>query len=95
MTAMDPKYYADNLEGSACPNCCSEDIIGHTPNVLDSEITRPIECEDCGATWDETFSLTGYDNLIVPEGAPTVFDDPIVRSLRRQRQPDNPEGKET
>lgn len=69
MTAMDPKYYVENA-GSECPNCRGTSVSGEAPSVviIDGEVERHCTCSDCGAEWDETFKITGYTDLEVPEG---------------------------
>jgi len=59
--------------GLECPNCGSTNINGWLiEDYGTSSANRPCDCDDCGAEWTETYELTGYENLTVPneEGEP-------------------------
>lgn len=42
-----------------CPYCESGDLDSRAKEWDDDIIIVPIECEDCGASWSEIYSLTG------------------------------------
>ena len=53
--------------GGQCPNCGSDAIEGTGQHEYDSDWNSySVECNDCKATWDDLFSLSGYDNLVMP-----------------------------
>jgi len=60
----DEQYVIHN--GNLCPNCRSRNINAFPPETQDFGIDVRTECECCGATWTETYSLIGYDNLEIP-----------------------------
>ena len=50
-----------NSNGTICPACGTEDRI--TCGEMDFEgMCRDVACQ-CGATWKETFAITGYTDL--------------------------------
>ena len=63
--AIEARYLA--LGGKYCPNCQSESIVAGPAEVDGKMAYTEVECEECHATWQEVFTLTGIDNLNVPE----------------------------
>lgn len=58
------------IGGSHCPNCGSENIEGGSNSDTDGDwCSKDVRCLDCKATWDDIFTLSGYDNLQVPKEA--------------------------
>jgi hypothetical protein len=53
------EYVANN--GDACPVCESVDVTVLIPLNPDD---GSVECESCGATWNNVYELIGYDDLI-------------------------------
>jgi transposase-like protein len=52
--------------GAHCPNCDSENIEGHGIKDFDADwCSAGVTCKSCGATWDDIFTLSGYDNLVL------------------------------
>ena len=50
-----------NSFGSICPNCQSRDIVA---DIFEAEGNyRNVQCDDCDASWIETYEMTGYENL--------------------------------
>lgn len=50
--------------GHACPACGGTDISSAGSVGTDSKIAwQPVECENCGATWNDCYTLTGYAEL--------------------------------
>lgn len=49
-----------------CPNCGSEDISGESIDVDGNGASQECGCQNCGASWTDTYKLTGYVNLVVP-----------------------------
>lgn len=68
--ATSPHYAAKG--GNLCPHCGSGNLT--TTNRLDvithGALTIGIECNDCGASWDDAYSLYGYRNLEPPKDTP-------------------------
>jgi formate dehydrogenase maturation protein FdhE len=57
--------------GRICPACAGTDIAnGDDITVGRSRITRRLCCENCGATWDAVYTLSGYEGLTTPEETP-------------------------
>jgi len=59
------KISVDDYNGSACPNCESRDLVSDaSPGLVgDGRVCLALRCGACGATWDETYVLSGYENL--------------------------------
>jgi transposase-like protein len=55
------EQYAEKL-GCQCPFCKSTNIFGKSSNFDAGTISQDIECDDCSATWQDVYTLTGYDN---------------------------------
>lgn len=49
------------LNGSYCPYCGSDEIVGDSVQVDGSFVTQPISCLDCENKWENTYILTAYD----------------------------------
>lgn len=49
--------------GSICPNCGSSDINGGPVEVDASTAWQEITCQDCSASWNDLYQLTGYADL--------------------------------
>ena len=53
--------------GLECPNCGSTEVYGwDLEDYGTSSANRPCNCGECNAEWVETYELTGYDSLMVP-----------------------------
>ena len=57
-----------SYSGSFCPNCYSGPICSDSiePQGVDTAY-RPCWCDECGATWVEILTVTGFDNLEIKE----------------------------
>lgn len=49
--------------GNQCPVCLSGDIAAGEFNTDDSLVWRKVECEDCGAEWDDEYRLVGISEI--------------------------------
>ena len=50
--------------GNVCPACGGTDLSSTGPVETDTKIAwQPIECENCGATWNDCYTLTCYAEL--------------------------------
>lgn len=60
--------------GLACPSCHRNGVTGEIPEVRDGpdQLYRPCHCQACGATWTETFRMTGYEQLKLADGTPVI-----------------------
>ena len=57
--------------GAGCPCCRSFNVEGvGCMESRDEVMVNSLECFHCGATWDDVFSLSGYENL--KPGRPVV-----------------------
>ena len=52
---------------NTCPCCDSSSIEGGHVEVECSSAWQQITCNDCGATWNDIFKLTGYADLDTSE----------------------------
>lgn len=58
--------YAE-AHGAFCPACQSSDIEGGTFEADNNYAWRRVKCLRCGASWNDVYKLTGYNNLMLPE----------------------------
>ena len=55
-------------DGSACPVCKSRSITAMSGVEADDDYAwQRIMCMDCHASWEDTYVLTGFINLSIPE----------------------------
>ena len=59
---MTTKEYMDN-GACKCPVCHSEDIEGGSVEIDAGQAWQPMACNDCTATWNDVYKLTGFDEL--------------------------------
>ena len=45
--------------GNNCPHCGSSDISGGSFEADGTSAWRDVECEECGESWHDIYSLTG------------------------------------
>lgn len=50
--------------GYICPNCGSDNISGEGIDIIGNEAQQDCVCSDCGASWIDVYTLTGYVNLV-------------------------------
>ena len=61
---LTPEEYV-NHAGNDCPGCGSHGSV-HMQGYIESDgclAWANCSCEVCGATWTDTYCLTGYDNF--------------------------------
>jgi transposase-like protein len=59
--------------GQLCP-CCNSNEISGGPFTAESAIAwQEITCSDCGASWNDQYTLTGY--VLVEEPTNTNVDE--------------------
>ncbi len=76
MTISSEEYLV--YEGSVCPVCMSRNIEGQEDiEQAGTEAWQGITCNDCHATWSDTYELIGYDNLV--PGQPVKDMTDIIR----------------
>lgn len=65
---MNEKVYAA-MGGCSCVNkdCRSDNIEGGEINIDAGACAQKVHCNDCGAAWEDTYSLTGYTGLDTSE----------------------------
>lgn len=61
---MSTEEYVD--EPGRCPHCRGDNIEGGFVNIDNGTASQPISCNDCDATWVDTYTLTGYTELETP-----------------------------
>jgi hypothetical protein len=59
---LSPKEYAER-QGAVCPVCGSKNIVAGNGETRSDIRTENIDCNGCGASWTDIFTLSGYDNL--------------------------------
>lgn len=61
---MTSKDYV-SADGMTCPACNAEDAVESAgqPLIDGARIWLQVRCPNCGATWTETYALTGFDSL--------------------------------
>ena len=65
--SLTEKEYVNKL-GLVCPNCQSGNMESIDSVRVDMGCaTQPYMCNVCNATWDDQYTLDGYDNLQVKE----------------------------
>lgn len=58
-------YQYKERDGKQCPNCGQWNTEKQNDLSLLGEtlVLRTVECKDCGARWEEEYSLSGYEYL--------------------------------
>lgn len=62
----DPKEYAAAW-GTRCPHCDGNDLSGEQFTVEEGKAWQPIKCHGCGASWNDLYTLTGYETTQAPD----------------------------
>lgn len=62
----DDQYVA--VDGLKCPNCHKDTIEGDSWNSEAGHAWQDCSCLTCGATWNDTYKLIGYDDLDLDNG---------------------------
>jgi len=70
---MTQKEYVNSGAG-ACPNCGDEQIEGGSIVVEGSAAWQPVSCLACDARWNDTYEITGYAELEIPEAEKETED---------------------
>lgn len=64
--ALSNKEFVTHKDGWVCPECRSIDVYNSSNVTFCGDyVKQEAECLRCKATWDNIFSLTGYDSLQV------------------------------
>jgi hypothetical protein len=62
--------------GLCCPNCQRTDgVHADTPDSDGPFGVSHVECDNCGATWDDVWKLVGYENLKYTKREPVELSD--------------------
>jgi transcription elongation factor Elf1 len=62
MTAEQRQRYLDS-KGIRCPHCGSTNLTGHNLEQFDDCAVQPISCDDCGADWQDIYTLTDVEDI--------------------------------
>ena len=56
----DEKIIAEHIKnnGTRCPKCGSEEIIGDEVTTGNGEASQEMSCNECGARWHNIYKLT-------------------------------------
>ncbi len=54
-----PKQYVEK-KGGECPCCGSGNLSGDSVTIETGKAFQPVGCNDCNASWCDTYVLTGY-----------------------------------
>ena len=49
--------------GTNCPVCQSTELEGSSVDIDGGVASQEIWCKTCGASWNDTYTLTGYTDL--------------------------------
>ena len=66
MTTLTDAEYAAKL-GTNCPVCQSTHFDGGSVEIDGATASQEIWCKTCGASWNDTYTLTGYTGLDTSE----------------------------
>ena len=65
-----PRYFAfmkfkkeHVAEGTTCPFCGEEDVIGDSIDVMGNKVTQDVRCSSCDKQWQDEFVLTSIRAL--------------------------------
>lgn len=58
MPMTDQEYVAKG--GCVCPICGHHDVSGGFVSIDIAVASQDCSCDECGATWTDKYSLTGY-----------------------------------
>jgi hypothetical protein len=61
MGKLTQQEYAKNTD--ICPVCNAEAVEGDSPTFTSNGAWLPCGCLECGASWDITYTATGYTDL--------------------------------
>jgi hypothetical protein len=56
-----------NNGGNCCPQCEATDLEGTFVEVQSGSAYQRVSCNDCGAAWTDTYTLTGFIDLELEE----------------------------
>lgn len=73
------KQYVE-ADGMICPVCGSANM-GYTHDATHSDSLRNFTCYSCRATWRDTYKLTGFTDLVLPE--PKTYNDSGRTNVRK------------
>jgi hypothetical protein len=87
------KEYISN-GGNTCPSCHSENITGGQVEVDSNSAWQPVTCNECQATWNDTYTLTGFAEFEHGDACPDcgcdtkveMVDDDVGHGLHEERK---------
>jgi hypothetical protein len=88
----DAQYLARG--GNCCPSCGSGDISGNSFTVDGRTAFQGVTCADCDASWNDTYALSGFDDLedgINNEAITAVVEDVQERAKKYEFSVDSEE----
>ena len=51
------------VDNVSCPVCGSVEVTGGFVEVLDDTAWQTVDCDDCGSSWEDVFTLSGQENV--------------------------------
>ena len=51
------------VDNVSCPVCGSTEVTGGFVEVLDNAAWQSVDCDDCGSSWEDVYTLTGRENV--------------------------------
>ena len=66
MTTLTDTEYVATL-GTRCPVCQNTHFDGGSVEIDGATASQEIWCKTCGASWNDTYTLTGYTGLDTSE----------------------------
>lgn len=64
---MTTEDFVQNTCGEICPACRGDNTRSFDGHFDSATAWEENVCDDCGATWTTTYTLTGYTDLKIPE----------------------------
>jgi len=60
------------VRGACCPRCQSDEISGGHVEINDGFAWQNVDCKACGAEWQDVYSLTSVDDVVIYTSTPEV-----------------------
>ena len=51
------------VDSVSCPVCGSAEVTGGFVEVLDNAAWQSVDCDDCGSSWEDVYTLSGRENV--------------------------------
>jgi hypothetical protein len=51
------------MDGGCCPFCGGTDIVGGVITIAEGAAHQEVGCNECDREWNDTYKLTGYQEI--------------------------------